>query len=132
MTTQSSSQVEYRVIVCGSRDWTDRRIIRETLLALADRCPDLRIVVVHGAARGADRMAGEEARACGYKVEEHPANWALHGHRAGLIRNAYMLSLGCSHVIAFWDGKSRGTEHMIRIAREADARVTVIREGVPA
>lgn len=126
---QSTRQVEYRVLVCGSRDWRDRRIIRETLRALADCYPDLRIVVVHGAARGADRMAGEEARACGYKVEEHPADWKRHGRRAGAIRNAHMLSLGCSRVIAFWDGKSRGTEHMIAIARDAEARVTVIREG---
>lgn len=127
----SDSRVEYRVLVCGSRDWTDRRIIHETMRALTDAYPDLRIVVVHGAARGADRMAGEEARACGYKVEEHPANWAQHGKRAGLIRNEHMLSLGCSQVIAFWDGYSRGTEHMIRIAREAEARVLVVREGRP-
>jgi hypothetical protein len=107
---QSERQVEYRVLVCGSRDWRDRRIIHEVLRALADCYPDLRIVVVHGAARGADRMAGEEARACGYKVEEHPADWKRHGRRAGVIRNAHMLSLGCSRVVAFWDGKSRGTE----------------------
>lgn len=125
-----SAPVEQRIIVCGCRDWTDRVIIRETLAALADCHPGDRIVIVHGAARGADRLAGEEALALGFEVEEHPANWRVHGKRAGPIRNAHMLSLGCSRVIAFWDGYSTGTGHMIRIAREADARVTVVRLGI--
>jgi hypothetical protein len=119
--------IEHRVIVCGSREWSDRAAIREALQALV--APGERVVIVHGAARGADRLAGEEARALGFDVEEHPADWRRHGRRAGLIRNEHMLSLGCSRVIAFWDGHSRGTGHMIRIAREAEARVTVVRQG---
>jgi hypothetical protein len=121
---------EHRVIVCGSREWTDRALIHDTLAALTEHAG--RVVIVHGAARGADRIAGEEARALGLDVEEHPADWRRDGRRAGLFRNARMLSLGCSRVIAFWDGYSRGTEHMMRIAREAEARVTVIRERAKA
>lgn len=123
---------EYRVLVCGSRDFTDRKVIRAFMRELTVRerfHPGEKIVIVHGAARGVDRWAGEEAKVCGFEVEEHPADWKVHGKRAGLIRNAHMLNLGCTRVVAFWDGKSRGTQHMIRIAREADARVTVVREG---
>jgi hypothetical protein len=120
---------EHRVIVCGSREWTDRALIHDTLAALTEHG---RVVIVHGAARGADRIADEEARALGFDVEPHPADWRRYGKRAGPIRNALMLSLGCSRVIAFWDGYSRGTEHMIRIARESEARVTVIRERAKA
>jgi hypothetical protein len=121
--------LEHRVIVCGSREWTDRTLIHDTLAALTEHG---RVVIVHGAARGADRIADEEARALGFDVEPHPADWRRYGKRAGSIRNALMLSLGCSRVIAFWDGYSRGTEHMIRIARESEARVTVIRERAKA
>lgn len=123
---------EYRVLVCGSRDFSDRKVIRAFLRELSVRerfHPGERITIVHGAARGVDRWAGEDAAALGFDVEAHPADWKAHGKRAGLIRNAHMLSLGCTRVVAFWDGKSRGTQHMIRIAREANARVTVVREG---
>ena len=123
---------EYRVLVCGSRDFADRKVIRAFMRELTVRerfHPGERIVIVHGAARGVDRWAGEEAKVCGFEVEEHPAQWALHGKRAGLIRNQEMLASGCTRVVAFWDGKSRGTQHMIRIAREANARVMVVREG---
>lgn len=117
---------EHRIIVCGSRGWTDREAIR-SFLTEQDREHE-HVVVVHGAAPGADRIAGEEAKRLGLKVEEHPAQWAMHGRRAGLLRNERMLALGCTRVVAFWDGESRGTEHMIRKAREAHAWVTVVRE----
>lgn len=78
-----------RVIVCGSRRWHDRQRI-------ADRLYDLPpgSTIVHGGARGADRIAEQEAQKIGHYVEPHPALWADYGKRAGLIRNHRMAELG--------------------------------------
>lgn len=73
-------------------------------------------MIVHGAARGADRIAGQEAQKAGLRVEEHPANWDLHGKAAGLLRNERMAQLGADLCIAFWDGSSKGTLDMMERA----------------
>lgn len=128
----NDARIEVRIIVCGSRGWTDREMIREFMQVTAVHHKHDRVVIVHGDARGADRMAGEEAERVGLEVEAHPADWRRWGKRAGPFRNEHMLSLGCTRVVAFWDGYSRGTGHMVRIAREADQRVLCVREKARA
>jgi hypothetical protein len=59
-----------RILCTGSRDWTDAETIRAAIRQAALRCPDA--VVVHGAARGADLLAGAAARALGLQEERHP------------------------------------------------------------
>jgi hypothetical protein len=103
-----------RVIVCGSRDWRDYARVREVLdTLLAQRGP---FVLVHGAcATGADSIA----RAWGVGVvqlEPHAADWKGLGNGAGPARNEVMASLGADLLLAFWDGRSRGTRDMIRRA----------------
>ncbi|MCR4582518.1 MAG: hypothetical protein K5764_03060 [Prevotella sp.] len=57
--------------------------------------------------------------------ELHPAKWRLLGKAAGMVRNAEMAK--CSdELIAFWDGESRGTKHMINFARKRGLEVSVI------
>jgi len=104
--------VSYRVIVCGSRGWTDREKI-------ADRLFDLPVTstLVHGDAKGADRIAHQEGQKLGLLVEPHPYRLfispSVSAKRAPLIRNEYMASLGADLCIAFWDGRSRGTADMV-------------------
>jgi YspA, cpYpsA-related SLOG family len=100
--------VSRRVIICGSRGWSDRQRIEERLFYLP---PDA--VIVHGAARGVDRIAHQEAEKAGFLLEPHPAEWERYGKRAGFIRNEEMANLGADLLIAFWDGRSRGTLDMM-------------------
>ncbi len=98
-----------RIIVCGSRDWTDRELIADRLFD----CPT-DSVIVHGNAKGADRIAHQEAEKLGLLVEAHPADWERYGpKRAGHIRNEEMAKLGAVLCIAFWDGRSAGTQSMM-------------------
>jgi hypothetical protein len=110
-----------RVIVCGSRRWHDRQRI-------ADRLADVPPVatIVHGAARGADRIAHQEAQKLGLLVEPHPANWAEHGKAAGPIRNEAMAAAGAVLCLAFWDGQSTGTADMMRRATAHGIPVEVV------
>lgn len=117
-----------RVIVCGSRHWSDRKAIADKLYELVTernlRFPDP--VIVHGAARGADRLAEDEAGKAGLLTEGHPADWDAYGKRAGLIRNEHMARLGADLCVAFWDGRSNGTAHMINTARNHGIPVEVV------
>jgi hypothetical protein len=111
-----------RIIVCGSRRWQDRDRIADRLFD----CPT-DTTIVHGNARGADRIAHQEAQKLGLLVESHPADWERHGKRAGVIRNEEMADLGAELCIAFWDGSSKGTEHMISAARMRGIPVETVR-----
>lgn len=102
--------MSFRVLVCGSRHWTDEALIWEVL---ALRQPD---VVIHGAARGADSMAGRWARKHGVEELPFPARWDRDGKGAGPKRNRRMLVEGQPDlVLAFADdlAKSRGTANMV-------------------
>lgn len=105
-----------RIIVTGSREWKDPNAARK---AIADRLFDLDVesIIVHGAARGTDRFAHQEAEKLGLLVEPHPADWSA-GKSAGLRRNEEMAKLGADLCIAFWNGQSTGTKHMLSMAEK--------------
>lgn len=115
-----------RVIICGSREWTDRDAIANRLFDLPTDT-----VIVHGAARGADRIAGQEAQKLGLLVEEHPADWDYYGKRAGFVRNDRMAKLGADLCIAFWDGRSSGTAMMVDLAEKHGIPIELYCEGRP-
>jgi len=82
-----------RILVCGSRSWNDPGpIARE--LEKAVHVPGVeaaQVTVIHGAARGADSIAGNVAHEFGYQVIACPADWNRFGRAAGPIRNQQML-----------------------------------------
>ena len=113
-----------KVLVCGSRSWTSPYPVRLRLYDLAQANRDL--IVIHGAARGPDRAADDAAKDFHLRSEAFPADWEKHGKRAGFVRNLQMLDEEPDLVLAFWDGKSRGTEHTISEARKRGIPVEVI------
>src|SRR5262245_38565206 len=82
------SQMRKTVLICGSRIWTDRATIARVMREL-----DPGTLIVHGAARGADRLADEVARDLGLPRKACPADWGQYGRAAGPIRNQQMLDL---------------------------------------
>lgn len=99
-----------RLLVCGGRDFTDRAglFARLDQFVEEDGRPD---VVIHGGARGADRLAGEWAREHGIKELVFYAEWRRWGNAAGPIRNSMMISFGRpTHALVFPGG--RGTADM--------------------
>ena len=115
-----------RILITGSRAWKDRDAIRSALEDVVDAAQDrdvslLRdeITVVHGAAKGADRIAGEIAAELGCTVEAHPADWGRHGKAAGPIRNTEMVRLGADVCLAFPLQQSIGTRGCMQLAKAA-------------
>jgi hypothetical protein len=110
-----------RVLVCGSRHFKDRVLLDKTLKGI--NITEL----IHGCARGADSLAGEFAEANDIPQHRYPALWDLHGKRAGPIRNYQMLREGKPDlVVGFLFENSRGTKHMLDIARKAGIETLVI------
>jgi len=103
-----------RVLVCGGRDFNNAAMLARAMAAL----PSKPSVVIHGAARGADTLAGQWAKEAGVPVEVYPAEWAAHGRKAGALRNAEMLAKGKPDFVLAMPGGS-GTAHMVSIARLA-------------
>lgn len=120
------SITKYKVIIAGCRDFTDYELLREKCdyhlqnLRLED------IVIVSGHASGADSLGERYAQERGFQLETYPADWQAHGRAAGPIRNAKMANVAHA-LIAFWDGKSRGTKNMIETARKYNLKVAVVR-----
>lgn len=114
-----------KVLVCGSRSWGETR---DQVVKLYDRIGELPLdaTIIHGNARGADRLAGDAALRRGNPVEVFPADWDEHGRKAGIVRNLQMLDQKPDLVIGFWDGISRGTKHTLAQAERRGIPVEII------
>ena len=111
-----------RVAVVGSREYGDMGLVRKFVRNLARTQPEA--IVVSGGARGVDRTAEEEARACGLEVVSIRADWDTYGKRAGFLRNGTIVERS-DVVVAFWDGESRGTIDTATKAAEAGKGLVV-------
>lgn len=106
----------FRVLVCGGRDFKDAALVDRALSSVSRKHGFLH--VIHGGARGADKLADTWACENGCDISEFPANWKADGNAAGPIRNQRMLDDSDPQlVVAFPGGK--GTADMIRRARSA-------------
>lgn len=119
-----------KVIVTGSRAWPNPHKVFFELGRLF--CAKGPFVLIHGAcATGADAAAHHwhdvAGQFLGVAEVTYPADWAAHGRAAGPIRNALMAKGGADLVLAFPLPDSRGTQGMIRLAREAGIEVKEIR-----
>lgn len=94
-----------RILVTGSRHWTDRQAIREALASVWH--PEA--VLVHGAAPGADTLAAACWSHWGGRVEAWPARWRTEGRAAGPLRNRRMVAAGADLCLAFPLPGSTGT-----------------------
>lgn len=102
------------VIVSGGRDFTNTELMHRTLCVVVGLL-DM-VTILHGDAKGADALARTWAEKYGVARQQFDADWTKHGLAAGPIRNAEMVRHG-THLVAFWDGQSKGTKDIIDKAR---------------
>lgn len=114
-----------RVLFCGDRNWSDEGMIIEALNKLP-----LDTIIIHGAARGADRLAAGTAHGRDMAVFSFPAQWHMYGPAAGPIRNQQMLDEGLpDKVYAFHDhlAASKGTRDMLDRAQAVGIPTTIFK-----
>lgn len=108
-----------KVIVAGGRDFDDYEMMSQKLSELFNNKKVFAgniVKIISGMADGTDTLAIK------YADENHlpkimmPACWHYDRRRAGFLRNEDMLSIADA-LVAFWDGESHGTKHMIEISK---------------
>jgi hypothetical protein len=114
-----------KLIIAGSREFTDYKLLTETLKA-EGLSTDTVDTVVSGCAHGADKLGEKWAVSYGIPIARFHADWDSHGKRAGFIRNGEMAEYADACIV-FWNGTSKGTKHMIDIAkRKQGMRLIVV------
>ena len=114
-----------KIIIAGSRDFNDYEFLKKKLVNLRDLFID-DDVIISGHARGADALGERFAKEYNIPLKLFPADWNKYGKSAGYIRNKEMAD-NADVLVAFWDGKSRGTKNMINIAIDKGLEVHIVR-----
>lgn len=114
-----------RVIIAGGRDFDNYELLSSEMdKYLSSTKEDISIIC--GQARGADTLGERYAKTHKYPVLYYPANWKRYGKAAGYIRNTEM-AMNADALVAFWDGKSRGTKNMISTAERLGLDVHIVK-----
>ena len=116
----------FKVIIAGSRGFSNYKLLREQCNKfLREKRNTNNIIIVSGHARGADTLGEKYAQDEEFALEIYPAQWKKLGKQAGYRRNEQMAEVADA-LIAFWDGSSKGTKHMIDIMNEKNLLVRVV------
>lgn len=125
MTRAPAAPAGLRVLVCGGREFADRGLLSGVMQSVVWQQHGYPAVLIHGDARGADRLAAEWASRHGVPVEPYPADWERDGRGAGPIRNQRMLDEGMPDLVVAFPG-GRGTADMVQRARAAGIEIIEI------
>lgn len=124
---------EFKVLVCGGRDYDNRERLFEVLdqALKAATLAGKTFTLVHGGARGADALSGLWAaeRQEHVTVRVYKADWEKHKRSAGPIRNRLMFTSEQPDVIIAFSG-GKGTADMISVARKANVPVYEVKDNI--
>ncbi len=127
MNHENNCHYHMKVIIAGGRDFNDYDLARDKLYEISEHITNNQdITIISGGARGADSIGTAIADNHGTGYKEYLAEWDKHGKSAGYRRNELMAN-NADTLLAFWDGKSKGTKHMITLANTYKLKVYVIK-----
>lgn len=92
---------------------------------LGEYIPDEATEIISGGAAGVDTCAKKYALSHGIKLTEYLPDYRRYGRGAPLKRNITIIQ-NADLVLAFWDGKSRGTKYVIEHAEKLGVPVQII------
>ena len=108
-----------KIGIVGSRTFTDLGLVEDYIRNLP-----LDSIIISGGARGVDSCAAKVARDKGLQVVEYLPDYEMYGRRAPLLRNITIIN-SSDYLIAFWDGQSHGTKHVIDYCKKHNKSITV-------
>lgn len=106
------------VLICGSRNINQLNISR--YIKNIDKIQK----IVHGGCRGIDTVADSWAKANNIEIIVYKPNYKVYGKRAPLVRDEEMVDFA-DVVIAFYDGKSKGTAYTFNYAKNKNRKVII-------
>lgn len=110
-----------KVCIAGSRNFVDYDCLCKLIKNIFK---EKQITIISGNAQGADILGELFAKENKLNLEIYPANWSMHGKAAGYIRNTKMANIS-DCLIAFWDGKSKGTKNTINNMKRLNKPVLI-------
>lgn len=114
-----------KLLIVGSRSIADYKVLCEAFDEVQQLLLSQQVIItaiISGGARGVDAMAEHLAKQKGINLIICPALWDYYGKSAGYKRNQFMGSIA-NCMLAIWDGKSKGTKHMIDIMNKRNEPV---------
>ena len=111
-----------KLIIAGSRSFTNYQLLCQTLAPERHRITQ----VLTGGARGADQLGFRWALKHHIRSRCFAADWERFGKSAGVRRNHQMAQAG-DLLLAFWDGRSAGTRHMISCMQQLGKPCVIVR-----
>lgn len=113
----------FRVIVAGGRSFNNYKLLEKKLDYFFSNKKE--VIIISGGAKGADTLGQQYAKLRNLPCEIYMADWDRFGKSAGYRRNEQMAEIADAAVV-FWDGKSRGSQHMIDLAKKKDLPTRVV------
>lgn len=110
-----------KLLICGGRDFNNKLLFEKSIDGLINTGD----IIISGGAKGADALAEIYAKHNNLETKIFLPKYNLWGKIAPLIRNSEMIK-ECDQVLAFWDGKSRGTKYTIDNANKNNKKVDII------
>ena len=117
--------LEINIAIGGSRRFTDYDFFKEELNKILAELEYDKIKLISGGAIGTDKLAERFAEESSIAIEIIVPQWRNYGKASAVIRNKQIVELA-DVVIAFWDGKSKGTISLIRYAKKMNKRLIII------
>ena len=119
-----------RMIIAGGRDFDDYNYMTRSLEKVIEEYEDTTdFEVVSGMAEGADFLGIKFGFDYNFPVYPFEPKFYEYGKDAGIMRNIAMAEFAAKADIpllcVFWNGRSRGTKHMIETAELRGIKVNV-------
>lgn len=105
------------IIIAGSRNFNDYMFLHTQMNKILKDKSLEDITIISGTADGADKLGEKYAESLGIKLVRMPADWVNKGKSAGYLRNIQMAEIA-DYCVVFYDGKSKGSKHMIDICKK--------------
>jgi len=108
--------MEKKIVIGGCRDYNNYESFKSHLDKIIKKY-NKEIIIISGHCSGVDLMGERYAEENGFKIKIFFPEWEKYGRAAGPIRNEKMVN-AADLVIAFWNGKSKGTKSLIKYAEK--------------
>ena len=111
-----------KLAIVGSRGFNDYKKLNEVVLPAKNKIS----LIISGGAKGADSLAERFAKENNIPTQIILPDWETHGKSAGFLRNKEIVE-AADIVLAFWDGKSKGTQHSFKLAEKLGKKIFIIK-----